>query len=154
MVVVAVLIPFIHPYEPFEAGSGSTPRTGGDLNRDLSGATDFATPSVTVSAPSRLANFQRQPVYLSRMGGAPRMYSTTDYDSLATVAPRTRVHNARLRLDRLLLPVHGAPDLPDDTLHLIANCLHAIADVIQHRRALDANGAAATKDCPAFEEPY
>lgn len=61
-----------------------------------------------------------------------------------TATPRTRVHNARLRLDRLLLPTHGEPDLPDDTLHLVANCLHAIADVIQQRRELDADQAAGT----------
>src|SRR5690242_2009550 len=58
------------------------------------------------------------------------MRSETNHDGRhGTATPRTRVYNARLRLDRLLLLTYGTPDLPDDTLHLVANCLHAIADV-------------------------
>lgn len=56
-----------------------------------------------------------------------------------TPTPIERVRNARQRLADLLRlrSPHAGEHLPDATLHLTANCLHAIADIVQERIKLD-----------------
>ena len=72
---------------------------------------------------------------------------STEGDSSAA---RTRLQEARMRLDRSLDDAkRGAVcELPDDTLDLVASCMNENADLVERRRALDSG----EPDQPAVQE--